>query len=337
VASGLSCVSPVYTHVVIAFAKPDLSWDGTSWAGTGLAFKGPPGEIRRAVDALQARNVRVLLAVGGSTYTNWAPLAAEGRDNSYGPVTDALARLVSSLGLDGLDVDYEAEGASPAQIGEYGDVIRAMRNAVDLSGYHKMLTLAGWSTGADCTSATGLAPCGGKTSSWPGRSGRERLVLADHAIVRKINMISIMSYDAGTENYDAAVSWKLYRALVPSRTVVNIGFEIAPEGWGDGRLVARDSDASCAGSVVQASQFGDRVNLPYSVERLIRSGPLSAQPNSNPRDGVMLWHILKNQDLPLCGASPVVSPAELETEAGFLLQGSRAAPRPASAEELHVR
>ncbi len=321
-ASGLAFVSEAYSHIVVAFADPSFSWNGdmTSWAGSGLHFHTSPTQVKRAIETLHARKLRVLLAVGGATYTNWTALAAEGHSRTAGLMTKALAHMVDVFGFDGLDVDYEVEGVDAAAIQQYRDAIRTLDRAVHRAGRTKLLTLAAWSTGADCTAATGLSDCRGETSSWPGAfAGRERLAFADPEIVRKLNMVNVMSYDAGYENYDAVKGWMLYRALLPKRIVVNIGFEIAPEGFGGGRLVAEDAQAQCPGSIVLADQFGEPVNRSYSVDRLIKAGPLSRPAHGNPQDGIMLWHILKDGNLPVCGSLSVVSPKGLEGKATAVL------------------
>ena len=82
-------------------------------------------------------------------------------------MTKALAHMVGALGFDGVDIDYEVEGTGGAAIADYRDAIRALDAAVRLAGRDKALTLAAWSIGADCTTATGLSPCRGKASSWP--------------------------------------------------------------------------------------------------------------------------------------------------------------------------
>jgi hypothetical protein len=310
-ATTLSATPAGYTHVILAFAKPDFAWNGKTWAGTGLQFSSAPADIKKQVAALQARGIKVVLAVGGATYLNWGPLTAEaGRP---GKTTAALAQFISDLGLDGLDVDYEPDGTSPKQIAEYRGAIWALSNA----SKDKMLLLAAWSTGADCTKATGTTPCGGKSAVGDGRTGRERLVFADTSLSAKLSMINVMSYDAGVADFDPVQAWSLYRALIPSTITVNIGFEPAPEDWGPARLVATDDKAVCSGARVKADQFGNPVNKPYSVERALKDGPLSH--HENPQDGAMLWHLLKNRNLPRCGQSVVVSPRELELTARTLL------------------
>jgi len=326
-AADLAQLSPGYTHVMLSFAQPDFAWDGANWTGTGLQFRKSPADMKPAIAALRAHGVRVVLAVGGAKYLDWSPLAAEA--SAPGPITRALADAITALGLDGLDVDYEAEGAGPKQIAEYAGAIRAMHRAVVMAGPGKLLTLAAWSTGADCTPATGLAPCGGKASQWPGRAGRERLLFRDETLPDKLSMVSVMAYDAGTNNFDPVTAYALYRDLLPAGTIVNLGFEIAPEGWGDGRLVADAAHAVCHGSVFVTSQFGTPTHRPYAVDRLIADGPLAPRRNSNARDGAMLWHGLKDQDLPLCGSAATISALEFVTQARVLLDGRQVTSAPA--------
>jgi hypothetical protein len=317
----LEATPTAYTHVVVAFARPDFTWDGRTWKGTGLQFASAPGEIQRQIIALKQRHITVLLAVGGATYLDWAPLAAEAA--KPGPVTAALAKFVTAMGFDGIEADYEPEGATPERVAEYRAGIRALRQA---TGPGKLLTLAAWPTGADCTAETGAAACGGKAAPAKGRNGRERLLFRDQALFAAIDMINVMSYDAGVEHFDPVKAWALYRDLVPSRVTVNVGFETAPESWGGARLVAGDAAALCPGSVTRSDQFGEAVNKPYAVSRILREGPLTARKNSNPQDGAMLWHMLKDQDLPLCGNAAAASPRDVQQTVRGLLD--RAGPAP---------
>ena len=323
-AAKLSATPAGFSHVIIAFAKPDFAWNGRDWNGTGLQFATGPDDVKKQIAALQARGIKVVLAVGGATYLAWGPLAAEA--DKPGPITAALTRFVADMGLDGLDVDYETDGTGPAQINEYRGAIRALSNAAG----PKMLSLAAWSTGADCSKATGTAACGGKVGVWDGRTGRERLVFADTGLFAKLAMINVMSYDAGVDEFDPVKAWSLYRALVPAAITINIGFETSPEGWGPARLVATNAKATCAGARIKADQFGNPVNKPYSVERGLKDGPLAATVNR--QDGAMLWHLVKDQKLPTCGHPAVVSLRELELTARVLLDRQRSA-SPAFSED----
>ncbi|KDD72248.1 hypothetical protein H632_c3633p0, partial [Helicosporidium sp. ATCC 50920] len=86
--------------VLLAFARPDCSYDPSSesMADTGLGFSQSPATVRGAVAALKERcpATRVLLSVGGASYTNFARMN-----------TEAIALLVEDLGLDGADLDFE--------------------------------------------------------------------------------------------------------------------------------------------------------------------------------------------------------------------------------------
>ena len=307
-ASKLARVPGTYTHVVLAFANPNLSWFriinflGNTWDGSGLNFNAQPLDIKRVIDVLHKRNIKVLLAVGGATYNDWGPMAAE-NGNPGGPIVNSLMKIMLDLGLDGLEIDYEVDDLN---ITQYMGIVNSMRMAVDRAGGGRILSLAGWSTGADCTRLSGTNACGGATSFWGGRAGRERLVFSDPAFAAKINMVNVMSYDARFENYDGVKAWQLYRDVFPKTTIVNIGLETAPEGWAGGMLVVDDADAQCTGATLLKDQFGTSLNQPYSVNRYA-SAVTTSRPNSHPRDGAMLWQILKTANAS-CGTATVASP-----------------------------
>jgi hypothetical protein len=305
VASKLARVPATYTHVVVAFAQPDFKWstkdnyNKNSWTGTGLNFNAGPQDIKASIEVLHKRGIKVLAAVGGATYNNWKDLALE-NGVSNGLITNALKQMMLDVGFDGLDVDYEVDGITTS---DYKGAVNAMRKAVDLANAEdngsRWLTLAGWSTGAD--------PAG---SYWGGKAGGERLAFEDPAMAKKIDMVSIMSYDARYENYDGPKAWDFYRDLFPSTTIVNIGLETAPEGWAGGMLVVNDSDAQCVGSRIEKDQVGNKVDLPYSVNRYASWVMQSNHKNRNPRDGAMLWQILKTATAS-CGTSTVASPGTI--------------------------
>ena len=125
----------------------------------------------------------------------------------------------------------------------YYYTIVAMRKAVDASlNSNKILSLAGWSTGADCTSALAAiavdgsssspasaskAYCANKISYWGGSAGRERQTLSGFFVdgtslsppaMQYIDILGIMSYDARYENYDPVTAYKDYWQLSLLRT-----------------------------------------------------------------------------------------------------------------------
>lgn len=312
--SKLAKVPAQFTHVQLSFADPNFSWNGmtaNNWSGTGINFNGTPKDIKAAIQVLHARNIKVILAVGGANYNNWAGLVNEA-GVANGPIKTALKNFMLDLGVDGLDVDYEVGGADDANVTAYAKAIQTMREAVDAAGGGRILTLAGWSTGADCTAATSSdAGCAGKVSYWTGSAARERLTFkktvpgTTKTIASLLNVVSVMSYDAQTLHYDPVVAYDQYRSLLPASTIVSIGLETAVEGWAGGQLVINNADAVCSGSTISADQYGNANPGTYSVERFANK-MLTA--NTNSRDGLMLWHILK-ADSAACGSGTTAKPA----------------------------
>lgn len=72
-----------------------------TFSGTGIQFSSSADVVKGAIALLKQRNPRtkVLIAVGGATYTNWAGLNAA-----------AIRRFVDEFGLDGVDIDYGERG-----------------------------------------------------------------------------------------------------------------------------------------------------------------------------------------------------------------------------------
>ena len=129
-------------------------------------------------------------------------------------------------------------------------------------------------------------------------------------IAKSLDMVNVMSYDARYERYDGALAYQQYRALWPARTLVSIGLQPAPEGWAGGQLVVNDVDAQCVGSRILQDQYGRVLNAPYSVERFTATVLNSPVAQSNPRDGVMIWSILKPAT-GTCGSAPLASPGAI--------------------------
>jgi len=314
-ASKFAKVPATYTHVMVSFADPNFSWAGintNSFSGTGITFSASPKDIKAAIDVLHQRNQKVILAVGGATYNNWGPLAAQGAAGS-GSIINALAKIQTEMGFDGLDVDYEADG----DVDRYANAIKALRKAVDLAGGGRVLTLAGWSSGADCTSGTTADPaCAGKMSYWGGNAGRERgVVLKYPAVANMLDLVNVMSYDARFEHYDGITAYNQYRSLFPSKTIVSIGLEPSPEGWAGGMLVVNDADAQCTGSRNLQDQYGANLNQPYSVQRYASAVANGTASNRNARDGAMLWAIIKTGG-GSCGSAPLATPGTVGQKVG---------------------
>jgi len=102
-----------YTDIYIAFAQPNFTWSGitnNTWSGTGLSFSSSPQDVAQSIRLIHNAGKRVVLSVGGATYSNWSALAADAGKaigNSTSPTKTALTQILIDLKIDGLDVDYE--------------------------------------------------------------------------------------------------------------------------------------------------------------------------------------------------------------------------------------
>jgi len=191
-------------------------WSGltaNTCSGTGLGFSSAPQDVLQSIRVLHQQGQRVLLSVGGATYGNWGGLVAEAgkpAGASTAPIRDALARIMVDLKLDGLDVDYEVDGADATNVSNYARAIQAMREAVDQAsktdGRPRDLALASWSTGADYTSTAPDTTNPTRISYWGGSAGRERLVFnsivpggaySGQRVGTLLDLVSVMAYDAG--------------------------------------------------------------------------------------------------------------------------------------------
>ena len=91
------------------------------------------------------RNLKILLAIGGTTYSQYivAPIATkEGR----ALFTSSALALVEDFGFDGLEIDWEYPENS-AQAQDFVELLRELRQALDVHGdlhnqYHFELTAA---------------------------------------------------------------------------------------------------------------------------------------------------------------------------------------------------
>lgn len=338
-ASKLAQISQApYTDVCLAFASPTFAWSGlaaNTWAGTGLGFSSAPQDVAQAIRVLHQKGKRVLLSVGGATYSNWGNLAAEAGKPGGSlatPIRNALAQCMVDLKIDGLDVDYEVDGSDSTNVSYYAHAIQAMREAVDQAsqadGRPRELALAAWSTGADYTAQAPNLANPLLRSYWGGSASRERLTFfsvvssgsyaGDH-VGQLLDVVSVMAYDAGYQHYDPTVAYDEYRAMLPSDIVVTIGLEIPTEAWGGAILVTKNADAHQAGTLVELDQYGNAVNAPYSVERAAQH-VMANTINANPQDGLMVWQVLKTQTVQV--ASPTGATIDAATPASITTQAA---------------
>ena len=223
-ATRLARLPSYITHVALSFVRPDLAYPGgLNLDGTGLEYKLSGEVLRDAVRELKARNpdTKVLLAVGGANYHGWS---------AFDP--DALARLVSDLGADGVDIDFEPRDPACITLGgriacatdaQFIDIVEQTRAALP-----RPLTVsaAGWSVGAFGEGDFADAP---PRSPWRG----SMLRLLRSPAAASLDLVSIMSYDAGPQ-FRPDQALRAYRAAWKGQLA--LGIQVLPGSSGGPRF-----------------------------------------------------------------------------------------------------
>ena len=202
-ANDLTNLQKEITTVYLAFASPDLKYKKgeKSFQNTGLSFSSPFAVVKSSIILLQMRGVKVFLAVGGGSY--WS----EPKTVNHQAVVD----LCDDLNCDGIDIDWEvglSDESSPA------DVIKKLNSLTP-----KLISFTCFSTGAFMPSSNDKF------------SGMNFKALKECSNI--IDQINVMAYDAGA-TFDSVAAFRAYRSLYPG--IINIGFEIGKQGWGDALL-----------------------------------------------------------------------------------------------------
>ena len=217
----LANIAPYVNMVVVSFMRPDATYNGNnSLAGTGLDFSADGTVVKDAFAHLKSENpnTKVLVAVGGATYHNFAALN-----------TKAIADVVKDFGFDGVDIDYEPfnNGQCSSTNGrvtcttdaEYLRIVNEIRQAVPRP---YLVTVAAWSVGAygegEWTDAKPKAALTGLL-----------LNLLRSPEASHIDQLNVMSYDASPE-YDPKVALAAYQNYFQGSIVM--GVEVPPEAWG---------------------------------------------------------------------------------------------------------
>jgi chitinase len=226
---------PGYVRVVnLSFMQPNASYASGSLSlsgtGVGVPYDGPT--LKAAVAALHGNHpdTRILVSVGGATFTNWSAFDAH-----------AVAAFVADFGLDGVDIDYEpsqpncsnaAGTVSCPSDAEYVGVIHAMRSSMPRP---KWLSIAAWSVGAYGEGAWANAPPTGSAYL-----GIALAVLKDGAASAALDLVNVMSYDAGNA-YSPAQALQAYQHYF--RGPIAMGIEVPPEAWGGHTETIAEIDA----------------------------------------------------------------------------------------------
>ncbi|WIA42818.1 hypothetical protein OEZ86_008748 [Tetradesmus obliquus] len=255
-------MSPYVNVVIVSFAKPDCSYTKGSFqlTGTGLDFSSDGTIVRDAITALKTANpnTRVLLAVGGATYYNFA-----------GTRPQCIKDIIDDFGFDGMDFDWEpvnsncvvkpGGGVSCATDAEGVSVLAALRAALPKRQY--LMSTASWHVGMY---GEGAFVSSKPASAYTGVN----LAMAKSAAGQSLDLINIMAYDAGntaSTGFDWSESYRAHRAIWQSQAIA-VGVEIPPEAWG--------------GNVITLPQVVERANY---VKSSSTSGPY----------GIMLWSLHK--------------------------------------------
>ncbi len=250
---------PAYVGIIpIAFAKPDSTYtaDSYNYTGAGLGITATKDVTLGAIKLAQAKGQKLLLSVGGATYPNFGAINVP-----------ALMSLVKDLGIDGIDLDYEADTSGCSNLNTNSlscptdsqmiNIINQLRSGLDQiqasTGRKMYLTAAVWSIGAYGTPGyptTQYGPVGSKTALW---------VNPLKQVGSKFDMLFLMSYDAGnasTTGYRPLDALKAYKALYSGP--VYLGVEVPPEAWG-GNVTTPDQALSYASSAVQLGGAGTMI------------------------------------------------------------------------------
>lgn len=250
---------PAYVGIIpIAFAKPDSTYtaDSYNYTGAGLGITATKDVTLGAIKLAQAKGQKLLLSVGGATYPNFGAINVP-----------ALMSLVKDLGIDGIDLDYEADTSGCSNLNTNSlscptdsqmiNIINQLRSGLDQiqasTGRKMYLTAAVWSIGAYGTPGyptTQYGPVGSKTALW---------VNPLKQVGSKFDMLFLMSYDAGnasTTGYRPLDALKAYKALYSGP--VYLGVEVPPEAWG-GNVTTPDQAVSYASSAAQLGGAGTMI------------------------------------------------------------------------------
>lgn len=252
---------PPYVNVVnLAFMRPDAVYlkGSMTFNNTGLEFNYQNGAVlKQAISTLHQKNpgTKVLVAVGGATFTNWGSLNAK-----------AIADFVTDFGLDGVDIDYEPAATGCAlgtdnqihcQIdAAFAGFVQSLRSVLPRPTW---ITVTGFSVGA-------FGQDQWKTAQPQSQYTGMMLPLLRSPAAKDIDMVNVMSFDAGT-TFDPIQALAAYSFYYPGP--ISMGVEVPPE--------------ACCGHVYTLCQ----------VSQLVQAVKTSAAQHNNTPPGMMIWSIQK--------------------------------------------
>jgi len=232
--------------VVIFAARPDLSFDGTNLASTGLQLPFNAQFLAQAIAALKLRNpnVKVLVSVGGSAYA--------GGWSNFQPT--ALLALITAIGADGVDLDYEpqAPNCAPVKIDNVA-TIKCASDAVWTKIVQRtravlprpyLIGVDGWSVGAyGVGKFVNYKPVSQYTGS---------MLWIAQPVGALVDILTVLAYDAGP-TFDPSQAYLAYSSLWRQRRLL-LGMTLPPDAQGGLSYTA--PRMRFYASTVTASSFG---------------------------------------------------------------------------------
>ena len=226
----LAQIPSYVSYILVSFATPSMSYTRgqNTFSGTGLQFSCEFPTVKEAIAIAHQNNPnqKFILSVGGATY-QWT-----------NPNYEGIAALMTDLGLDGVDIDFEND---PSCTGVDSDslscstdsllieIINNLRAALPTG---KLLTAAVFSVGAYGTPSFPMSrylPGSGHTGMW---------VNPIKQAGSKLDEIFVMSYDASPV-YNPTEAFNAYQSIFRGR--IHIGLEVPPEAWGGYVLTVEDA------------------------------------------------------------------------------------------------
>jgi len=200
VVDSLDNLKSHFNTVYLAFATPECNYQRWSrtFEGTGLNFNIPFEEVVESIKRLQARNIKVFLAVGGASYWSIPRVFYPQR----------IVDLMIDLGVDGIDFDWEV-GVKDCEASTHA--IKDFRRVAPKT----LVSYTCFSTGAF------------QTQLGDNYKGMNRHTL--HECGYMIDFVNVMAYDAG-KDFDEQEAHKAYRKLY--KGPINLGFQVGKQGWG---------------------------------------------------------------------------------------------------------
>lgn len=200
--------------VYLSFVRPDCTYKKSqgTWYGTGLDFSVDFQVMRKAIQILKKKGIKVMLAVGGASY----------QFDVFNH--KSVAELMYDLELDGMDIDWEpALGIKDDD--KFGVLIEQAKQYM-VSG--QLLSAALFAYGA-------MEPSAGNMYQGVNRKG-----LLSHGHL--LDMVNIMAYDGG-KDLDVIKSYNTTREIFKKEILV--GFQVGTQGWGDAYLSIEDVKKVC--------------------------------------------------------------------------------------------